>query len=236
MKGVLRFYNSDSVGNHRGLDCGCGRGSYAHYALGSYVGLDINSGSLMIARTIHPNKDFVQGDARKLPFRDQVFDNIICSEVLEHIEDDSSVVSELGRVSEPHGSLILSVPNFLCRNFLVGLQRSVIDVEVGHVRGGYSLSALTDLISKWFRPSKVIYQCGPLTAAFEYIFIVAVRIFGKKPSNWDTLFGSNSRLLELALSAYRIIFPIIALLTSLENLLPKGHRSNIAILSEKVSK
>ena len=40
----------------------------------------------------------VHGDALRLPFADDTFDRIICSEVLEHIRDDAGAIAELTRV------------------------------------------------------------------------------------------------------------------------------------------
>ena len=66
------------------LDCGCGSGTYA-YSLGnkSYVGLDVNSTSIELTHKFHPDNMFIVGDATKLPFRNQIFDCDVCSEVLE---------------------------------------------------------------------------------------------------------------------------------------------------------
>mgnify|MGYP002633438234 CR=1 FL=1 len=53
----------------------------------------------------------LRGDATKLPFEDNTFDCVVTSEVLEHIQDDVSVLSELHRVLKPGGSLGVTVPS-----------------------------------------------------------------------------------------------------------------------------
>jgi SAM-dependent methyltransferase len=54
----------------------------------------------------------LRGDATKLPFEDNTFDCVVTSEVLEHIQDDVNVISELHRVLKPGGSLGVTVPSW----------------------------------------------------------------------------------------------------------------------------
>ena len=53
----------------------------------------------------------VQGDALHLPFADQSIDRIICTEVFEHVPDDSVLAAELARVLRPGGTIAVSVPD-----------------------------------------------------------------------------------------------------------------------------
>ena len=46
----------------------------------------------------------VNGDGTGLPFGDDTFDYIICSEVMEHIPDDAAAAAELARVLKPGGA------------------------------------------------------------------------------------------------------------------------------------
>jgi len=52
----------------------------------------------------------VQADITALPFEDGTFDAILCSHVLEHVDDDRSAMSELARVLRPGGWLLVLVP------------------------------------------------------------------------------------------------------------------------------
>lgn len=52
----------------------------------------------------------VGADLRRLPFRDGVADGIICKEVLEHVDDPFTAVTEMARVLRPGGWLFLTVP------------------------------------------------------------------------------------------------------------------------------
>lgn len=52
----------------------------------------------------------VVADAADLPFRDNSFDVVLCSEVLEHVPKPRKVLSESYRVLRPGGSLLVCVP------------------------------------------------------------------------------------------------------------------------------
>ena len=52
----------------------------------------------------------VAADITALPFEDGAFDAILCSHVLEHVEDDRAAMAELARVLRPGGWLLVLVP------------------------------------------------------------------------------------------------------------------------------
>ena len=53
----------------------------------------------------------VRGEAEHLPFKSGVFDVGLLLEVLEHIEDDRSALSEVRRILGADGEVVLSVPH-----------------------------------------------------------------------------------------------------------------------------
>ena len=61
---------------------------------------------LQLKKGIH----VVKGDATDLPFESNYFDAILCLDVLEHIEDDISALTEMYRVTKPTGKFLFSVP------------------------------------------------------------------------------------------------------------------------------
>jgi SAM-dependent methyltransferase len=89
------------LGELRVLDVGCGFKPYepifAPFA-SSYVGVD--SGP-------HSAPDLV-GTAEHLPVEDGAYDLVLCSQVLEHVDDPAQVVRELSRVTAPGGRVLLS--------------------------------------------------------------------------------------------------------------------------------
>ena len=52
----------------------------------------------------------VAADITALPFGDGAFDAIVCSHVLEHVDDDRAAMAELARVLRPGGWLVVLVP------------------------------------------------------------------------------------------------------------------------------
>lgn len=55
-------------------------------------------------------KPDVQADAANLPFGNNTFDAVICSELLEHVYSPESVLHEAMRVLKPNGIFLISVP------------------------------------------------------------------------------------------------------------------------------
>lgn len=75
----------------------------------------------------HRNIPVIQGDARQLPFKDSSIDLIVAFDVLEHIEEDQLVSSEMFRVLREGGHAFVAVPT--------GMDLwSAHDEAVSHVR------------------------------------------------------------------------------------------------------
>ncbi len=111
---------------NRSLDVGSGEGFVSKVLLdqgqiGSTIAIDIDAVSLKQGQALHPLLHFGQGNAYKLPFADQTFDLVICTEVLEHMEEPELLLQELKRVTRSY--CLLSVPHepfFCAANFLRG--------------------------------------------------------------------------------------------------------------------
>ncbi len=96
------------------LEIGCGTGfvlAGIHAADPSIElsGSEIFSAGLAFAAARVPMAHFSQMDARHIPFRDE-FDVIGAFDVLEHIEDDESVIAEVGRALRAGGGFLVTVP------------------------------------------------------------------------------------------------------------------------------
>jgi len=50
-------------------------------------------------------------DAMNLPFKTGAFTHAVCSEVLEHLEDDCKALREISRVVKPRGKIMLTIPH-----------------------------------------------------------------------------------------------------------------------------
>ncbi len=77
----------------------------------SLTGIDTNASDIEIAgKSGIKNAEFLVADAEKLPFKNSTFDKIICSEVLEHVDDDAKAIREMHRVLKAGGKVIITVP------------------------------------------------------------------------------------------------------------------------------
>ena len=103
-----RLITRMAAGASNVLDVGCG--SSRIIGSRSLVALDISLAKLRYARRFA--NPVVQGSIFRLPFENEAFDCVICSEVIEHVPADEKVFSELDRVLEPGGRLILGTPDY----------------------------------------------------------------------------------------------------------------------------
>ncbi|MEM2956117.1 MAG: methyltransferase domain-containing protein [Candidatus Pacearchaeota archaeon] len=76
-------------------------------------GTDIRKGYINLDIVKLPGVDVVW-DIEKFPypFKDNTFDEIFCSHVLEHVSDLVKVMEEIWRISKPHARIKIIVPNF----------------------------------------------------------------------------------------------------------------------------
>jgi len=88
----------------------------------------------------------LRGDGRRLPFPDGVFDAVITSEVLEHIQDDVAAIAEMVRVLKPGGRFAATVPSWLPEtiNWRLSDEYHAPKSPGGHVR----IYATTELRAK----------------------------------------------------------------------------------------
>jgi 2-polyprenyl-3-methyl-5-hydroxy-6-metoxy-1,4-benzoquinol methylase len=98
------------------LDIGCGNGiiSRAIGKLGYNVtGIDVSDKTIDIARASNdlPNVDFKVVSAGELQPQAEKYDAIICSEVLEHLDEPPELLKIIHRSLKNKGALIVTVPN-----------------------------------------------------------------------------------------------------------------------------
>lgn len=110
---------------HQLLDIGCSWGRWCIAAARKGympVGLDPSLGAVMAARRVAAQfgvqARFIVADARRLPFKDEVFNTVFSYSVIQHFsyEDARQAISELARVLCPKGTCLVQLPNaFGCR-------------------------------------------------------------------------------------------------------------------------
>ena len=116
---------------------------------------DLSLKALQILKRSHARWSCVVADGMRLPFKSGVFSHTVCSEVLEHLEDDSEALNELSRVMRLAGRLIITFPH---RKIYFAND----DRFVNHFRR-YELPEMEDRLKKsGFMPVDVQKVLGPL--------------------------------------------------------------------------
>ncbi len=139
------------------LEVGCAEGYYLKFITKKdsspefhRVGLDISKAYLFKAKINTCGATLVLGDASNLPFKDNCFDLVFCSEVLEHVPDPKKVFAELTRTSKKY--LLLTVAGENLFYYLMNKLKLIkpekepfANVGQGHI---YEMR-IKDIISKW---------------------------------------------------------------------------------------
>lgn len=101
---------------------------------------------------------------KSLPFSDNSFDLIFCSEVLEHLIDPFFTVKEFNRILKPSGKIIITTPNSYCLIFkmlsLLGFPPKAIQKK-DHIHF-FSIENITRLF-----PDSKIYGFFPIFIKFQ---------------------------------------------------------------------
>ncbi len=90
------------------LDIGCLDGHFTQYLEGrenSVFAIDIKDNNI---KRMHPEVMFSIARGESLPFADNTFDFVFCSDVFEHIMDFEKIVPEIGRVLKPGKTCLIS--------------------------------------------------------------------------------------------------------------------------------
>ena len=146
---TINFELLDLRAGDRVLDVGCGEGRHSISAFLDndidVLGLDLSKHDLTTAQSrldqftngsVNPARSchFLQSSGLALPFADNSFNKVICSEVLEHIPNYTAMLEEIRRVLKPGGLFAASVPRYFPEWVCWRLSDAYHEVEGGHVR------------------------------------------------------------------------------------------------------
>ena len=137
------------------LDIGCGTGWAVRHASriikenGKAFGIDLSSKMIEIAKANSPNNQnvfFFQANAENLPFEDNFFEFIICTNSFHHYLDPLKVLDEVFRVLKKEGEIYIldvTTDGFLAKMLDKGFQKT----EQEHVKY-YSTQEFKDFYAK----------------------------------------------------------------------------------------
>jgi SAM-dependent methyltransferase len=115
------------------LDFGCGRKPFENlFTVEKYIGVDIEQSG-----HDHSNsKVDVFYDGKTIPFPNENFDSLFCTEVIEHLFEPDALLQEMNRVLKPGARALFTVP--FCWN----------EHEVPYDYGRYSSFGITHLLNR----------------------------------------------------------------------------------------
>jgi len=128
-----RLNKSDKI-----LELGCGPGQLAELlhdrGFSNYSGIDFSSVAIKMARERVPSGGFRVSDLRDIDYSEYAGSMMVCTETLEHIQDDIALIKKL-----PKGRIIFSVPDFMCESHyrtynseqaIREYYRGIIDIDI----------------------------------------------------------------------------------------------------------
>lgn len=176
---VRRYMSSESV-KLKILDVGVGMGRLLENFLSAErYGMDISLGYLRLAKS--KGIEVCMSKIEDMPYRDQIFDIVVCTDVLEHVLDLNLAIKKILEPLKDGGYLIIRVPyredlsNYLSENY---------PYDLVHLRN-FDESSLLILFQKIFglevvEHSYAGYQRGSLRFFSDYNFLnrMARKILG----------------------------------------------------------
>lgn len=113
LNAVARLMDKSAPGSL--LDVGCAGGWFIYELKKRFpsvtraAGIDVYEQAVAYASGKYRDIEFVQADAHRLPFPEESFDAIVCTEVLEHVENPETVLEEIKRVMKPGGLAVIEM-------------------------------------------------------------------------------------------------------------------------------
>ena len=121
------------------LDVGCGEGftlnRLKEKGIGKKLeGIEYLPAAIELGKKTYPEIKIIQGSIYQLPYKDNSFDLVLCTEVLEHLDNPQAGLKELVRVSNKY--LVITVPNepfFMLAQLIRGKNWSRFGNDIEHI-------------------------------------------------------------------------------------------------------
>lgn len=186
---IQHQYNLDIskslIKNKTILDIGCWSGQYAKLAAKfakKTFGIDPNEQAIVVAEYEASSAEFKVGSVLRIPFKDNFFDFVIFSEVLEHIPEgtEKKAIKEIKRVLKPNGHFLISTPSDNILSIL--LDPAFFLIKHRH----YSKNQVLSFLKDNFQVEKAFYTRGIFNLITSNIELFSKHLFNKKfiPPNW----------------------------------------------------
>ncbi len=178
----------------------------------------------------------------QLPFGEGAFDCVVAIDVLEHLAQDQPFLGEVRRVLRPGGRTVVTVPNgdpALLANQLrwrIGMTPEVY----GHTRAGYTIPELEDAARRaGLRPvaaagySRFFTEMIELAINFGYTQVLSGRKDDGGAAHIAPASSTELKRHGAAYQLYRLAFPAMRLVSSLDRWLPGQDWYAVAVTALK---
>lgn len=120
------------------LDVGCGTGPMIELLVkefpdGNYTGIDLTPRMIEVAQAKKlPHTKFLVGDSENLPFKENSFDVVICTNSFHHYPNPQAFLDGVARVLKDGGRLVLR--DYTSNKFMIWLMNH-IEMPLAHLGG-----------------------------------------------------------------------------------------------------
>ena len=120
------------------LDVGCGTGPMIELLVkefpdGNYTGIDLTPRMIEVAQAKKlPHTKFLVGDSENLPFKENTFDVVICTNSFHHYPNPQAFLDGVARVLKDGGRLVLR--DYTSNKFMIWLMNH-IEMPLAHLVG-----------------------------------------------------------------------------------------------------
>jgi len=195
------------------LDLGAGDGRNSHYIKKAFPGVRIICLDLSLPRCKrckeNVNTMVAQADAQEIPLRGETIDFLICSELIEHVEEEDKLLREIKRVLKAGGlSFISSVVASRYSWFIYKNRYGVRVAHPSHLREYASVANFQNLLKRWFEITKTHSRVPRFSLVRHLVrLLYKYRLISRPPFD---LFEKNFLLhwlqkLKVVVPGYRIV-------------------------------
>lgn len=220
------------------LDLGCGTGFFSNIIAGKTVkvaAVDPDKSSLEKAESMYKKQNikFIPAQSEKTPLLANSIDFLVCSEVLEHVDNLEKTLEEIKRVCKNGSRFFITVPTAdgIFGNFFLKIGHDDSSKYERHKRSPFSKKSISKiLLDHDFKIKKTYYS----KILFAEMFMGLTKLFhnlikGKMPQ------GQSDILMPP--KVYQKFFPIILFLAKLEDfILNDILRGHMIIITGKIKK
>lgn len=140
---LLRCQREDYV-----LEVGCGAGNILKkLKAGKIFGVDISERMVKKCyRKLAGRGTIIKAFGERLPFKDGVFDRVICSEVIEHVLEPRELIKEIIRVMKEDAIAVISIPN---EKMISKVKMLILKLRLGRFLASDTYRAPVDMTEEW---------------------------------------------------------------------------------------